>query len=113
MGHFLKMGKIIFLKCLESRVDTGANDGSRTCDLLITNENKPKNHNKAQQLKAINSITYPIKPITIYRELLPAFIINWDKIGTKIYNASHELKRLATRQRQQAFTYHLTMQVKQ
>ena len=38
MGHFLKMGKIIFLKCLESRVVTGANDGSRTCDLLITNQ---------------------------------------------------------------------------
>jgi hypothetical protein len=27
--------------------------------------------------------------------LLPTFIIDWDKIGTKIYNVSHELKRLA------------------
>jgi hypothetical protein len=37
MEYFLKLRKKDFLKYSTSRVDTGANDGSRTCDLLITN----------------------------------------------------------------------------
>jgi hypothetical protein len=80
--HEKKFAIKLFLKCSVDRVDTGANDGSRTCDLLITNENKPKNHNKPQQPKALNSITYLIKPIAIYRELLPAFIINCNMSAT-------------------------------
>jgi len=78
-------------------VNAGANDGSRTCDLLITNRLIPKNskiHNKPQQSNPVKSIHSPFYLIVSCCHLLPHFADKWSKNGALIYTVTHKEKGL-------------------
>ncbi len=91
LQHFLKLREKFFLRCSTNRVEYGANDGSRTCDLLITNR-------VFRFVTYCNMMEHTDTKLSIFAMLAYYFVGMMELIGTcwnifkHVYRLNHRLR---------------------